>query len=91
MLFEVQDRRLRAYAIRESYEALVAKRGLWVCVWMREEADGREWHRPLVCYYPVFNLTQCDEIEKIGEALPLRSNLLPPHTAITAVFAFDKN
>jgi len=46
MLFEAQDRRLCAKAIRESYEPLVAKRGLGVFVQMTEEADGREWHHP---------------------------------------------
>jgi len=33
-----------------------------------EELDDRYQDRPLVCYYPGFNLTQCEEIEKIGEA-----------------------
>ncbi|MCK4268937.1 MAG: hypothetical protein KAW93_00485 [Methanogenium sp.] len=42
--------------------------GLEACIDRAEEVDDRYQDRPLLCYYPVFNLTQCEEIEEIGEA-----------------------
>ena len=41
--------------------------GFEACIDRAEEVDDRYLDRPLVCYYPVFNLTQCEEIEEIGE------------------------
>jgi len=39
--------------------------GLEACIDRVEGVDDRYLDCSLVCYYPVFNLTQCEEIKKI--------------------------
>jgi hypothetical protein len=47
MLFDAQDMRYQAEAIRESYRVLVEEVGLEACVRNAKEMDGRSWNTPM--------------------------------------------